>query len=202
MEHTEALQAMQLHAAGTTIRAQQVEDMLKAVRGATMASIVQVTDVKLAAKNKAVIIKKITEASVQLFNNLSEFTSVYTNAVKRSAAKIVGNDTANIEAFEAQSNWFEHTQCYSVVKHKTKEAYYLYAIYNKAKSVYVNADTGLEMSKAEVAAYMTPGAAVELLAGDGRTHNVGQDVEHDVQVRVVGLDNIVSIVAQKQLLIK
>ena len=200
MQHTEALQAIALHTAGTSIRAQQVADMLKDVHGVTFASIVQVTDVKLAAKHKAVSIKKVAAAQVQLFNNLNEFTSVYANAVKRSASKIVGNNAANVENFEAQSNWFEHTQCYSVVKHKTKEAYYLYAIYNNAKSVY--SMDGKEVSKQEVAQYMTASAAADLLAGDTRTHNVGQDVEHDVQVRVVALDNVVSIVAQKQLLIK
>lgn len=202
MQITEALQAIKLHTQGTRILAADVSKMLDTVRGVTFASIVQVTDVKLAAKYKLVQIKKVTEASVQLFNNLGEFTNVYANAVKRSASKIADNDAALVENFETQSNWFEHTNCYSVVKHKTKDAYYLYAIYNNAKSLYVHGGSGKQMSKDEVASYMTPAAAQELLAPYDYALNVANDVLHDVKVRVTALDNVVSIVAQKQLLIK
>jgi len=200
MEHALALQAIALQAQGINIVPAQVKALLADVRGTTFASIVQVTDVKLAAAHKAVSIKKVTEASVQLFNNLSEFTSVYTNAVKRSASKIADNDAQLVSQFAAQENWFAHTDCYSLVKHKTKDAHYLYAIYNKAASVYVK--DGAELTKHEVAEYMTPSAARDLLEPYDHNLNVGHDVLHDVQVRVVALQNIVSIVAQKQLLIK
>ena len=199
MQATEALQAIALHNSGNSIRKEQVSDMLKAVRGTTMASIVQVTKVALAAKHKAVTIKKVTEASVQLFNNISEHTSVWANAVKRSASKNSDNDAEAVAGFEAQSNWFEHTDCYSVVKHKTKEAYYLYAIYNNAEAVYMM--DGNEVSKAEVAKYMTPAAAEDLLNPYDATLNVTHDVLHTATCRAVSLENIVSIVAQKQLLI-
>ena len=199
MQASEALQAIALHNSGNSIRKEQVSALLNEVRGTTMASIVQVTKVALAAAHKAVTIKKVTEARVQLFNNLNEHTSVWANAVKRSASKIVGNGAANVEAFQAQSNWFEHTDCYSVVKHKTKEQFYLYAIYNNAESVYMM--DGVEVSKQEVAQYMTPAAARELLDGDNRTLNVTHDIEHSAICRAVALENIVSIVAQKQLLI-
>lgn len=199
MQATEALQAIALHNTGNSIRKEQVAAMLQAVRGTTMASIVQVTKVALAAKHKAVTIKKVTEASVQLFNNISEHTSVWGNAVKRSASKLDGNDTEAVAGFEAQSTWFEHTDCYSIVKHKAKEAYYLYAIYNTGASVYMM--DGNEVSKDEVAAYMTPAAARDLLDSDNRTVNVTHDIEHTAVCRAVALENIVSIVAQKQLLI-
>ena len=199
MQATEALQAIALHNSGNSIRKEQVSDMLKAVRGTTMASIVQVTKVALAAKHKAITIKKVTEASVQLFNNISEHTSVWANAVKRSASKNSDNDAEAIAGFTAQSNWFEHTDCYSVVKHKSKEQYYLYAIYNNADAVYMM--DGVEVSKAEVAKYMTPAAAADLLTPYDATLNVTHDVLHTATCRAVSLENIVSIVAQKQLLI-
>lgn len=199
MQATEALQAIALHNSGNSIRKEQVATMLQAVRGTTFASIVQVTKVALAAKHKAVTIKKVTEASVQLFNNLSDNTSVWANAVKRSASKLADNDAANVAAFEAQSNWFEHTDCYSIVKHKTKDAYYLYAIYNTAEAVYMM--DGNEVSKAEVAKYMTPAAAKDLLQPWDATLNVTHDVLHTAVCRATALENIVSIVAQKQLLI-
>ena len=199
MQATEALQAIALHNSGNSIRKEQVAAMLQAVRGTTFASIVQVTKVALAAKHKAVTIKKVTEAQVQLFNNISEHTSVWANAVKRSAAKLADNDKEAVAGFEAQSNWFEHTDCYSVVKHKSKEQYYLYAIYNNAAAVYMM--DGVEVSKAEVAAYMTPAAAAELLTPHDATLNVTHDVLHTAVCRATALENIVSIVAQKQLLI-
>ena len=200
MQATEALQAIALHNSGNSIRKEQVADMLKAVRGTTMASIVQVTKVALAAKHKAVTIKKVTEASVQLFNNISEHTSVWANAVKRSASKNSDNDAEAVAGFEAQSNWFEHTDCYSIVKHKSKEQYYLYAIYNKgAEAVYMM--DGNELTKQEVAAYMTPAAAADLLNPYDATLNVTHDVLHTAVCRATALENIVSIVAQKQLLI-
>lgn len=199
MQATLALQAIALHNAGNSIRKEQVSAILNATRGTTFASIVQVTKVALAAKHKAVNIKKVTEASVQLFNNISEHTSVWANAVKRSASKNADNDAANIENFTAQSNWFEHTDCYSVVKHKTKEQYYLYAIYNTASAVYML--DGVEVSKQEVAEYMTPAAARDLLEPYDATLNVTHDVLHTAVCRATALENIVSIVANKQLLI-
>jgi len=199
MQANEALQAIALHNSGNSIRREQVSDMLKAVRGTTFASIVQVTKVALAAKHKLVTIKKVTEAQVQLFNNLNDNTSVWANAVKRSAAKNADNDAENIAAFEAQSNWFEHTDCYRIVKHRTKDAYYLYAIYSSAAAVYMM--DGNEVSKAEVAQYMTPAAARDLLNPYDATLNVTHDVLHTAVCRATALENIVSIVAQKQLLI-
>lgn len=199
MELALAQQAIQLQRNGTAITPADVSAMLATVRGTTFATITQVTKVATAAAHRAVTINKVTEASVQLFNNINEFTSVYANAVKRSAAKIADNDAALVEQFQAQSNYFEHTDCYSVVKHKTKDAYYLYAIYNKATSVYVM--DGRELSKAEVAEYLTPSAARELLAPYDHNLNVTHDVLHDVTVRTVALSNIVSIVANKQLLL-
>ncbi len=195
-----ALQIIQLHAAGTRITQTDVSALLANVKGVTFAQIVQCTPVALAAKHKAIVIQKVTEASVQLFNNLAAETSVYANAVKRSATAMA-SDPANVAAFEVQETWFEHTaECYSIVKHKTKEAYYLYAIYNGGKSVYIM--DGKELTKAEVAEYLTPSAAKALLTPEDGTYNVGQDIVHNVTVRVTGMDNIVSIVAQKQLLIK
>lgn len=200
MELALAQQAIQLQQSGIAIAPADVSAMLANVHGTTFATVTQVTRVATAAKHRAVVINKVTEASVQLFNNINEFTSVYANAVKRSAAKLEENDPALVQGFTAQSNYFEHTDCYSIVKHKTKDSYYLYAIYNKAQSVYVM--DGREMTKAEVAEYLTPSAARDLLTPYDHNLNVTHDVLHDVAVRTVALANIVSIVAQKQLLIK
>lgn len=198
MEPREAFAAIQAQQNNTYISVADVTQLLDTVRGTTFASIAYVTKVATAAAHKAVDIKKVTIANVQLFNNLSEYTNVYENAVKRSATKL-GEDATAVAAFESAGNWFEHTDCYSIVKHKTKEQYYLFAIYGKAESLYVV--DGKIATKQEVAAYLTKSAAETLLNADGTTHNVTHDITHGVVVRVVGLDNIVSIIAQKDILL-
>jgi hypothetical protein len=198
MNNYEALAAVQAHANSTHISAADVEQLLQNVRGTTFASIAYVTKVATAAAHKSLNISKVTIASVQLFNNLQAFTNAYENAVKRSAAKIADNDAGAVASFESSGNYFEHTQCYSVVKHKTEEKYYLFAIYNNADSSYVLDNKVID--KAEVVQYLTKSAAAALY-GDGTTHNVTNDVTHSVVVRTVGLANIVSITAAKQTLL-
>ena len=48
---------------------------------------------------------------------------------------------------------------------------------------------------------MTPAAARDLLDTDAHTVNVTHDIEHSAICRATSLENIISIVAQKQLLI-
>ena len=204
MEHCEALAAIQAQQNNTYISQADVSRLLDNVRGTTFATIAYVTTVKPAAAHKDVLIQKVTIAGVQLFNNLQEFTNVYENAVKRSATKLSASGTAiseptAIASFESAGNWYEHTACHSIVKHKTKEDYYLWAIYNRAESLYVIGNN--VVSKEEVAQFLTPASARDLLADDSITYNVGHDVQHSVIVRVVGLQNIVSIIAQKDILL-
>lgn len=193
----DALQYVKQHSTGKHITVADVETLLQSVQGTTFASIVQCTPVTLAAKHKAagISISKVTRANVQLFNNLAEFTNAYENAVKRSAAKL-GQDASKVEAFESSGNYFEHTDCYSIVKHKTQEQFYLFVIYNNAESVYVEGDTVVD--KQHVAQYLTPGAAKELLTPKQVVENKTHELSHTVQVRAVKLENIVEIVAQKQ----
>lgn len=174
--------------------AQQVAALLNNV-STTFAQIGYTTQVKTAAAHKAVNITKVTNANVQLFSNIKAATSVFANAVKRSAAKL--GDA--VEAFQVSDTYFEHTDCYSIVQHKTKGTMYLYCIYNKAKSeYYIN---GTLSTKAEVAAYLTPAEAKKLMEPSKVVHNKTNDVTHDVVVRTIGLDNITSIKACKEQLV-
>lgn len=175
------------------ITAQQVANMLANVFGTTFASVVQCTPVKLAAAHKLRNVRCVTRANVMLFNNLQAFTSAYANAVKRSAAKIASNDADAVSNFAAATTWFEHTDCYSVVKHKQHDSYYLYAIYSNAVSEYYI--DGVAASKAQVAALMTASAAATLLNTDKRVLNATHNIEHDVVVRTVALDNVVQLTA-------
>ena len=177
----------------------QVENTIRALlqgKSVTFAGITYATEVKPAAAHKARKIVKRTGANVQLFSNINAATSVFSNAVKRSASQVAGNDAANVEAFQAQSNYFEHTDCYSIVKHKTNGKLYLYCIYNSAQSEYEI--DGVPATKQDVAALLTPSAAQQLLAPSKTTVNKTYNVAHEVAVHTIALDNILSINAAKQ----
>lgn len=190
----QAQQYLQQHANAQFITAQQVQALL-ANASVTFASIAYVTQVQTAAAHKHNNVQKVTVANVQLFANIKAATQVFANAVKRSAANFA-NNAANVQQFTQQSNYFTHTQCYSIVQHKQTQAQYLYAIYNNAQSVYfIN---NVVATKQQVAQLLTASAAQKLLQNDNTVHNKTHNVTHNVQVRTVALNNIVSIVANKQ----
>lgn len=193
-----AQNAIAQHATSATITAQQIANLLNNV-STTFAQITYVTKVATAAKHKAVNIVKVTTANVQLFSNINAATSVYANAVKRSAAKIDSNNANNVANFTAQQNYFTHTACYSVVQHNTNNNLYLYCIYNTASSLYfIN---NVLATKQQVAEYLTASAAATLLNTTATTHNVTNNVTHNVVVRTIALSNIVSINAMQQQLV-
>jgi len=189
--------ALQQRANNNSITPQQVEQLLQNVHGVTLASILQVTKVATAAAHKATNVQKVTKASIQLFNNVQDFKNVYAAAVKRTAGSIADNNAANVNAFVQQDNYFQHTATFSLVQHKTDASkYYLYAIYNTADSLYFI--DGVNATKQQVAALLTPSAARDLLAGSNVVHNKTNDVLHTVQVRTIALDSIVELNAVKQ----
>jgi predicted restriction endonuclease len=190
-----ALQALALHANNKTISAQSIVQALNNA-SVTFASLQYVTPVATSAKHKNTVIQKVVQANVQLFCTLKNF-DVYTKAVQRSANKIATNDTQNVEQFVAQSNYFEHDeQCFSLVAHKQNGKQYLYAIYNNASSVYFI--DGRVADKQQVAQYLTASASAKLLGNNNTTTNVTNNVTHDVKVRTIALENLVSIVVNKQ----
>jgi hypothetical protein len=192
---TQALQALALHANNKTISANAIVSALNNA-SVTFASVQYVTPVATSAKHKNVVIQKVVQANVQLFCTLKNF-DVYTKAVQRSASKIAANDSTNVEQFVAQSNYFEHNaNCFSLVQHKQNAKQYLYAIYNSASSVYFV--DGRVADKQQVAQYLTASASAKLLGNNNTTHNVTNNVTHDVKVRTIALENLVSIVVNKQ----
>ena len=191
------LTAQQALQATNTITAQQVQQLL-ANKSVTFANIVYVTNVATAAAHKNVTIKKVTSANVQLFSNIKAATQVFTNAVKRSAASIATNSAANIANFTQQSNYYTHTNCYSLVQHNKTAQLYLYAIFNSANSLYfINNKLA---TKQQVAQYLTASAAQQLLNASATVTNKTNNIQHNVQVRTIQLNNIVSITANKQTL--
>ena len=185
------------HANAQCISAAQVQALL-ANASVTFASVAYATQVATAAAHKHVNVQKVTVANVQLFANINAATSVYTNAVQRSAAQHASNSAAAVAAFVTAPAYFAHTACYSIVQQKQTQAQYLYAIYNNASSVYfIN---NVVATKQQVAALLTASAAAKLLHSSNTVHNVTNNVTHNVQVRTIALANIVSVHANKQVL--
>ena len=190
-----ALQALALHANNKTISAQSIVQALNNA-SVTFAQVTYVTPVATSAKHKNTVIQKVVTANVQLFCTLKNF-DVYTKAVQRSASKIATNDSTNVANFVAQSNYYDHDeQCFSLVAHKQNGKQYLYAIYNSASSVYFI--DGRVADKQQVAQYLTASASAKLLGNNNTTTNVTNNVTHDVKVRTIALENLVSIVVNKQ----
>ena len=198
LNNTQAQAILAQHASAQIISAQQVQSLLANV-SVTFAQIAYVTQVATSAANKQHNVQKVTVANVQLFANINAATSVFANAVKRSAAQHSSNDESAVAAFAAQSNYFTHTQCYSIVQHKQTQAQYLYAIYNNAQSVYfIN---NAVANKQQVAALLTASAAAKLLQNSNTVYNATHNITHNVNVRTIALQNIVSIHANKQQLV-
>ena len=169
----------------------QAQDITNAIgnKASTFAAIEYKTRVQTAAKHKNLNIQKYTKANVQLFGTLAEAQSVYAKAVKKSAGKIE-QDQTKVAEFQAQDNYFEHTDTFSLVQHKDTKKEYLYAFFNNASSVYnIN---GKIATKEQVAEYLTPSARERFL-GDGIVHNKANDVLHTIQVRTIALENIVEL---------
>lgn len=159
-------------------------------KASTFAGIDYITKIQTAAKHKGVHIQKYTTANIQLFSNLKEANKVYTNAVKKAAGKINENDATKVAEFTSQENYFNHTNCFSLVAHKVTGKQYLYAFFNNAESIYTI--NGKIADKEQVAEYLTPSARERLL-GDGIVHNKANDILHTVQVRTIALENIVEL---------
>lgn len=188
-----AQNALTAHANANTITSAQIAQLLQNVRGTTFAQIAYVSKVATSAANKSANVQKVTVANVQLFNNVKDF-NIYANAVMRSANKL--NTDANVTEFTTSETYYEHTNVYSVVKHKTNGNEYLYAVYNNSASMYfIN---NAPATKQEVAQLLTASASKALLQPSNTVTNVTNSVTHDVIVRTIALQNIVSINAMQQ----
>jgi hypothetical protein len=163
----------------------------------TFANIAYTTQIATSAANKQHVVQKHVVANVQLFANIKQATQVFANAVKRSAAQIASNDAQNVAAFEQQSNYFAHTNCYSIVQHKQNAKLYLYCIYNNVQSAVYTIDN-VVATKQQVAQLLTASAAAKLLQESNTVVNKTHNVEHNVTVRTIALDNIKSVTANKQ----
>ena len=195
---TQAHIALAQRANSRAITVQQLQQALGDA-SVTFAQLLYATTVQLAAAHKAQNIQKVTRANVILCSNIAAHTSVYANKVRKTAAAIASNNAQAVSEFTAQSNYFAHTDCYSIVVHKQHtDKFYLYAIYNNSASVYMH--EGNVVSKQHVAHYCTPSAAKALLQEDSTVHNKTHNIKHTVHVRTIALSNLIEVRVRKQLL--
>lgn len=163
----------------------------------TFANIAYTTQVKTAAAHKTVNIQKHVVANVQLFANIKQATQVFANAVQKSASAIASNDAQAVANFTQQSNYFTHTNCYSIVQHKKNNNLYLYCIFNNTQSVQYTINNAVA-TKQQVAQYLTASAAKQLLQNDNTVTNKTHNIQHNVQVRTIALANVKSVTTNKQ----
>jgi hypothetical protein len=165
----------------------------------TFAHVVQATPVKLAAKNKARNILKLSTTNVML----SSSHATYQNAVKNSATK-QGSDQQKVEDFKPQETWFTRDEkCAALaVSKKNGLPVLVYMIFpnpvNTGKRYYIDADTDQIMSIEDVTALMTPSEAKKVLEPSTVHHNKKHDIEHTVSTRAVYLHNVIKVIANKQ----
>ena len=176
------------------MESKSIKEVLKG-KSVTMAQIITETIVKPAAKFNGTVIRKKTYANVQLFSNIQ--SAVYANAVKRSASSFGGNEQTNIENFVQSDTYYTHdSDCYSIVTHKTNGKKYLYCIYNNAKASFeINGEFA---TQEQVIEFLTPSEAKKLLSNV--VENKSNDIEHDVVVKVIGLENVREIRACGQVI--
>jgi hypothetical protein len=161
--------------------------------GSTFARIETLTAVKTAAKFKHIPIMKHSVANVTLFGTLNDY-SVYSRMVLKSSNKIDGQ---TVNDFVVSDSYFEHDKdCFSIVYHKSNQTAYLYAVYNNVSSTVYTID-GIESDKITVAEYLTPSEKEKMLGDNSLVYNKTNNVLHDVIVRTIKIDNILSIKCNK-----
>ncbi len=169
----------------------QIIDVLENTRGSTIARLSSTTLIKPAAKFKTTVIEKTTVASVLLFGTVSAYKNAYKRRVKKTALLIDGNDKQAIESFELSDNW--HVQAdtaYSIRKKKDDNgSRYLFPMFCKTGESSFTID-GKPATREQVAEYLTPSVARDLLDTGGIVENKKNGIKHSAIVRTIGMDNI------------
>jgi cobalamin biosynthesis Mg chelatase CobN len=165
--------------------------MAIAATDSKLVKLTQVTNVDLAAKNKNRNIVKVAHTVAIIPHN----ETVYTSSIKHTAAQDASNSAEAIEAYVPRESKYTHSaEAYAAMTLKTDPSKeYLYTIQDKCtKSIIMDADTGKQMTREEVAELCTPSAAKKIM-GDFSTEKTNKKygISHDVMVRTISINNIV-----------
>ena len=178
---------LQSHLSGNTLL---LSDIVKAIGNSstTFCGLTYVSDLKTKAACSNVSIKKIVTGNVQLFSNIVK-ANPYLNRINK---QIEGSG----KTYSLSSNWYEHTDCYSIVRNKRTFELYLYGIFNnyhtKSVSFFIDLGNGYnEVMKEDVYQYLTKSAVRQLMLKPNRS--IKNDIEHNVFVRVIKISNLLAM---------
>jgi hypothetical protein len=168
----------------------QITEILNTTNGSTICRLQYTTEVKPAAKFKAVEIKKTTIASALLFGKVSSYANAYKRRVQKTALEIEGNNQESIDNFDVSQAWHVPSEkAYSIRLHTGKGTKYLYPMFcGHSKTVFTI--DGKPSSREQVAAYLTSSAAKELMDTSGIVTNKKNGIKHCAIVRTIGIENI------------
>lgn len=158
-------------------------------RVTTFGHLIQVTKVATSAKTPKLILK-ISSVNAMF----SKSKSTYHNSVINSANK----NGQNVDTFKVRKpNYVSDDDCASIarsIKNGLPMIVYQGWLDSpvKSKSYYIDGETGDIMSIKMVASYLTASAANALLSPPTKVENKGNGIEHNVYVRSVYAQNIIS----------
>ena len=192
-------QILAMHKSATQrITASQIKALLAPTKGVTFLGVEYVSKVSgIAAKHKGVDLVKVCKANVMSFNGIKDF-ELYKHQVQRSAEKF-DNDPEKVKNYVVSETYYEHTDCFGVVQHKgNPDQQYLYCIYNSCDTeFYCN---GEQITRDEASAYCTPSGAKGLLSTSKVVHNKTNGVTHDLTLRTIAMQSLVSVKGNGQTL--
>jgi hypothetical protein len=168
----------------------QITETLNQTNGSTICRLQYTTTIKPAAKHKAVNIQKTTIASALLFGKVSAYANAYKRRVQKTALEIEGNNQEAIDNFEVSQNWHVPSErAYSIRLHTGKGTKYLYPMFcGHSKTVFTI--DGNPATREQVAEFLTPSAAKDLMNTSGIVTNKKNGIKHRAIVRTIGIENI------------
>lgn len=190
-----ALRAIDKREAGARVTDAQIIEIASDM--SPLVKLTQVTDVKLASpkRNPKTAGRHIVKMAHTVCI-LPENAEFYTSSIVNTAKQNKDNDAANIEAYKPQESKYDHNaQAFAACTLKSDSSkHYLYTIQDRCtKSVFVDADTRKVMTREEVAELCTPSEAKKLLGQSEEKTNKSFDIQHDVVVRIIKQENVISM---------
>ena len=183
----QAVSAVETAQAGKSITPLLVETLMG--EHDVRAELLTAAPVKTAAAHKDIAIYKVSKSNVILPTT----GQTYINMVRASATQL-GASEKSVNDYTVGESYYQHTNVYPVCESKKDASKkYLYCIYkDTASPVYIKG--GQELTKEEVAVYLTAGEAKKLLGSKPQvTENVTHGITHNVTVRTVSMGNVISL---------
>lgn len=176
------------------LTAQRITNMLRDRKGTRIISFEYAAEQKLAATNKGRNILKVSTFRMML----GMTKGIYETAMKNNAAKIAENDRQDIADFEPRESLYIsidgiNKAVVALKSDPTRHYMKGMAISSGNKSTFFDQDTGLEISREDVAVLCTPSTAKKMLDTNPIKTHVSGGFMYTLQwlcLRVEGIRNI------------